>query len=146
MMTRDHVLGVLSVSGAPCSVHEIAVALGVPRSEVLQVCRACGFALVSGGTVGVSDDPLEQTEAGLVVVDGGNTHPFRVLKDTLIQRFKAADKLADLMALLDSLPAQARFEFDQSAWFSAESPEIVGAVMALGLDPAVILDFDPLWK
>lgn len=70
--------------------------------------------------------------------------PHRVLKDTIVQRVKAAGKLADLAALIASLPSDQRFEFDQSTWFHSDNANLLGASAALGLDAAVILAPDPL--
>jgi hypothetical protein len=70
--------------------------------------------------------------------------PWRVLKDTIILRVKAAGKLAQLSQLIASLPAADQFEFTHSTWFSSNNPQLVGAAGALGLDPSVILARDPL--
>ncbi|MBC8011460.1 MAG: hypothetical protein H7067_15355 [Burkholderiales bacterium] len=68
----------------------------------------------------------------------------RILKDTLIQRVKAANKLAGLRAMIASLDDDARFEWDNSSWFSSDNALIVGGVAALQLEAAVILAADPL--
>ncbi|HSI08837.1 MAG TPA: hypothetical protein VK985_09600 [Rariglobus sp.] len=68
----------------------------------------------------------------------------RILKDTLIQRVKAANKLADLRAMINALDADARFEWDNSSWFSSDNAMIVQGVTALGLTPATLLAADPL--
>ncbi len=70
--------------------------------------------------------------------------PHRILKDTIIQRVKAANKLAELRAIIAGLDADARFEWDNSSWFSSNNALLLGGVQGLGLDPAVILAPDPL--
>jgi hypothetical protein len=147
MITRNDILyavKTLTNDRKLTSVHAISELLSVPRGDVLNICQACGFDLIPGGTVGVSDDPVQNSEAGLEVRDGGKTYPFRVLKDTLVQRLKAKGKLKGLAKLLSQLPEDQQFEFDHSIWFSSESPEISGALEMLGEDPKEILAFDPL--
>jgi hypothetical protein len=68
----------------------------------------------------------------------------RILKDTLIQRVKAAGKLTELRGMIAGLDDDHRFEWDNSSWFSSDNAFITGGVTALGLDAAVILAADPL--
>lgn len=70
--------------------------------------------------------------------------PHRILKDTIIQRVKAANKLADLRTMITGLDADSRFEWDNSSWFHSNNALLVGGVQTLGLDPATILAADPL--
>jgi hypothetical protein len=69
---------------------------------------------------------------------------YRVLKDTIVQRVKTAGKLTQLAAMIAALPADQKFEFDQSNWFSSNNALLVGGCTQLGLDPAQILAPDPL--
>jgi hypothetical protein len=69
---------------------------------------------------------------------------YRVLKDTIVQRIKAAGKLTQLAGMIAGLPADQKFEFDQSNWFSSNNALLVGGCTQLGLDPAEILAPDPL--
>jgi len=69
--------------------------------------------------------------------------PYRVSKDTIVSRVNDATKVPDLMALIDSLPAEQQFLWDNFAWFWSTNPTIVGMCSQLGLDPAVILAPDP---
>jgi hypothetical protein len=69
--------------------------------------------------------------------------PYRVSKDTIVSRVNDANKVPDLMALIDSLPAEQKFLWDNFAWFWSTNPTIVGMCQQLGLDPAVILAPDP---
>ena len=69
--------------------------------------------------------------------------PYRVSKDTIVSRVNDATKVPDLMALIDSLPAEQKFLWDNFAWFWSTNPTIAGMCSQLGLDPAVILAPDP---
>jgi hypothetical protein len=70
--------------------------------------------------------------------------PHHVLKDTIIQRIKAAGKLSDMAYLVSQLQADQKFEFDHSTWFHSDNPLIVAGIQQLELDPSVILAPDPL--
>lgn len=70
--------------------------------------------------------------------------PHRILKDTIVQRVKAAGKLSDLRAIIGTLDPDQRFEWDSSTWFHSDNALIVNGVAGLNLDPAVILANDPL--
>lgn len=42
---------------------------------------------------------------------------YPITKDTIVYRMKMGGKLGVLMAFIQSLPPELKFEFDQSAWF-----------------------------
>jgi hypothetical protein len=70
--------------------------------------------------------------------------PHRVLKDTIVLRVKAAGKLSEFMAMVESMPAAERFEYDQYSWFSSDNPQMRVGLQAIGLSPDSILSPDPL--
>lgn len=69
---------------------------------------------------------------------------YQVLKDTILQRIKAAGKLADLRQAINSLDEDTRFEWDNSSWFHNDNPLIVSGVTGIGLITEEILAPDPL--
>ena len=69
---------------------------------------------------------------------------WRVLKDTIITRMKDAGLLDNIIAMVGTLDAVDKFEWDNSIWFSNENPKIIGAVIACGGDPVKILAYDAL--
>lgn len=69
--------------------------------------------------------------------------PYRVSKDTICSRVLAAGKLPDLMTLIDGLPAEQQFLWDNYAWFWNNNPTVNAMCVQLGLDPAIILAPDP---
>ncbi|MFA6962449.1 MAG: hypothetical protein WC205_16965 [Opitutaceae bacterium] len=91
-------------------------------------------------------EPTDATLAAAIVAPepAPPTPTHRILKDTLIQRVKSADKLTELRGMIAALDADARFEWDNSSWFSSDNPMMVAGVTALGLPTATILAPDPL--
>jgi hypothetical protein len=69
--------------------------------------------------------------------------PYRVSKDTICSRVLDAGKLPDLMTLIDGLPPEQQFLWDNYAWFWNNNPTVNAMCAQLGLDPAVILAPDP---
>ena len=69
--------------------------------------------------------------------------PYRVSKDTITSRVLDAGKLPDLMTLIDGLPPEQQFLWDNYAWFWNNNPTVNAMCVQLGLDPAVILAPDP---
>ncbi len=69
--------------------------------------------------------------------------PYRVSKDTITSRVLDAGKLPDLMTLIDGLPPEQQFLWDNYAWFWSNNPTVNAMCAQLGLDPAVILAPDP---
>ena len=69
--------------------------------------------------------------------------PYRVSKDTITTRVMEAGKLPDLMTLIDGLPPEQQFLWNNYAWFWADNPTVNAMCVQLGLDPAVILAPDP---
>lgn len=70
--------------------------------------------------------------------------PHRILKDTIVQRVKAAAKLPELRGLIAVLDEDMRFEWDNSTWFSSDNSLLIEGLKSAHLDPAVILAPDPL--
>jgi hypothetical protein len=69
--------------------------------------------------------------------------PHRVSKDTITTRVVAADKVADLMALIASLTPEQQFLWSGFSWFWGDNATVAGMCQQIGLDPAVILAPDP---
>lgn len=69
--------------------------------------------------------------------------PYRVTKDTITSRVLNAGKLADLMALITSLPSEQQFLWTNYAWFWSNNQTALGICAQLGLDPAIVLAPDP---
>jgi hypothetical protein len=69
---------------------------------------------------------------------------YRVLKDTIVLRIKAAGKLSQLRQVVASLNDDQKFEWDSATWFSSDNPLIISGIQAIGLDPSAILARDPL--
>jgi hypothetical protein len=102
----------------------------------------------SGGSIGRLAEGVEPTDANLAAAiaspapDPLPVH--RVLKDTIIQRVKAAGKLPQLRTVIDTLDADQRFEWDNSSWFSSNNPLLLAGMATLELNASDILAFDPL--
>ena len=97
-----------------------------------------------GASIGISDDPIVNRHVGCEIVAAKGSDSWPVLKDTIVQRMKAQGLLANLAAMVGSLPTEDRFEFDQSSWFASSNPRIRGGITACGGDPDTILAFDPM--
>jgi len=69
--------------------------------------------------------------------------PYRVSKDTITSRVLDAGKLPDLMTLIDGLPPEQQFLWDNYAWFWNNNQTVIAMCAQLGLDPAVVLAPDP---
>lgn len=102
----------------------------------------------SGGSVGRLPDNQETTDeniaAAILNPPVPDVAPHRVLKDTIIQRVKTAGKLAQLRAMIETLDADQRFEWDNSSWFHSNNAVLVDGITSLELDSLVILAPDPL--
>ena len=69
--------------------------------------------------------------------------PHRVSKDTITSRVVAAGKVADLMALLGSLPPEQQFLWSGFSWFWSDNTTVRGMAAQIGLDPDQVLAPDP---
>lgn len=97
-----------------------------------------------GFSIGVSNDPVLNLRVGNKITASNAILDWPVLKDTIIQRMKTAGLLTNLIAAVNSLSVEDRFEFDQSSWFKSSNPKITAGIVACGGDPIAILAFDSL--
>lgn len=98
----------------------------------------------TGTSIGCTDDPVANRRVGCEIRELPAPESWPVLKDTIVQRMKAQGLLLNLAAMVGTLSAEDRFEFDQSSWFSGSNPRIRAGIVACGGDPVSILAFDPL--
>jgi hypothetical protein len=69
--------------------------------------------------------------------------PHRVSKDTITSRILQANKLNDLILLIDSLPTDQKFLWNNFSWFWSNNQTIISMCQQIGLDPNTILEKDP---
>jgi hypothetical protein len=72
--------------------------------------------------------------------------PYRISKDTITLRVLEAGKINDLIALVNNLPIDQKFLWDNFAWFWNNNATIIAMCTQIGLDPNVILAKDPYLK
>ena len=97
-----------------------------------------------GASVGISNDQTINRRVGCEIVATTPPDSWPILKDTIVQRMKAAGLLENLAAMVNTLPTVDRFEFDQSSWFSSSNPRIRGGIAACGGDVDTVLALDPM--
>ena len=68
--------------------------------------------------------------------------PWRVSKDTIITRVRAAHKLPEVIVTLATQPAEEQFVWDHSAWFWSTNATLRGLCTHLQMDPDAILARD----